>query len=37
MSSFVRKRAFASLISLLLLSPVVIKLTRDYFNDPSNR
>ncbi len=29
--------AIPNLISLLLLSPVVIKLTRDYFNDPSNR
>ena len=29
--------AIPNLISLLLLSPVIIKLTRDYFNDPANR
>jgi len=29
--------AIPNLIALLLLSPVVFKLTRDYFNDPANR
>jgi AGCS family alanine or glycine:cation symporter len=29
--------AIPNLIALLLLSPVVFKLTRDYFNDPINR
>tara|TARA_R110001592_G_scaffold199938_6_gene448677 strand:+ start:47218 stop:48585 length:1368 start_codon:yes stop_codon:yes gene_type:complete len=29
--------AIPNLIALLLLSPVVFKLTRDYFNDPTNR
>lgn len=29
--------AIPNLVALLLLSPVVFKLTRDYFNDPANR
>ena len=28
--------AIPNLIALLLLSPVVFKLTRDYFNNPAN-